>query len=224
MIDILRTLSVLISLAAFIYGVLAASRNGGPMYFRIVIGVAVCHLLKEMSALVAYLCGDPVGSFTVATLATISSVFFLLSANYGQIDGIVDDGSTRARIKLISCVVPLLLLCSFAAFLAAGVLRNTMQIITDAAVVVLMLPASYFNTKHLLMPDDEVGFLKSSRGCNIGAIVYYFLLRLQTLAELTGPQVFSEGMRVAVSASVMLLVWMAERGGKRWKTLISSFL
>ena len=47
-INLLRSLSFLIALAAFVYGVVVASHKGGPMYFRIVIGVAVCHLLKEL--------------------------------------------------------------------------------------------------------------------------------------------------------------------------------
>ena len=223
-INLLRSLSFLIALAAFVYGVVVASRKGGPMYFRIIIGAAVCHLLKELSMLVAHLCGDPSDNPVVVTLAVVSSVFFLLSANYGQLDGIVDGGSAPVWIRLASCAVPLLILCSFAALLAAGALKNTVQLIADAAVVALMLPSSYFHAKHLLLPDDEVGFLKSSRGCNIGALLYYFMLRLQTLAGLAGSRGFSDAMRVAVSVSVFILVFMAERGIKRWKISISSFL
>ena len=222
-INLLQLLSFLISLWAFVRGVIVVSRKDGPMYFQIVAGTAVCHLLKEASMLITHFCDHPSDNLVVVTLATISSVFFLLSANFGQLDGIVDDGSAPVWIKLAACFVPLLILCSFVAMLAAGLSGNTVQVIADAATVALMLPASYFSAKHLLLPDDEVGFLRSSRGCNLCALLYYVTLRLDAFVEAAGAQSTLGAMHILVSVVVFILVLTAERGIKRWKILISSF-
>lgn len=35
------------------------------------------------------------------------------------------------------------------------------------------LPASFFSLKHLLLPPDDIGFLKSTTGINILALAFY---------------------------------------------------
>ncbi len=222
--SVLRLISFLISLSAVIFGITKVLTKKAPMYFKLVVGAAVCYMLKELSRQTAYICGNPQGNTVVEILAVIGTVFFLLSAEYGQIDGLVDDSSTKKGIKFASCIIPIILIFSYAVMLAMGLSNNLPKAIAYGLTVLIMLPASYYNTKHLLMKEDEVGFLISSKLCNIFALLYWLGTDVIMIAGIGDNRIFSDVIHTLVSCISLALVLSAEWGVKKWKILISSFL
>lgn len=222
--DILRLISFLISLSAIILGLTILSKNKIPMYFKFMAGMAFCHMLMELHTQASYICGNTNDSIIVKTLAIIGSVLFLFSAEYGLIDKIVDDGNTKSTIKLVSCTIPMILIFWYVVILTMGLENNCLKMICFGLIVLLMAFTSYFNMKHLIMNEDEIGFLKSSRLCNIFEILYYFELEVLWVSEISGIRFFSEIVSLLLSVTVFALVLSAKSGAKKWKILISSFL
>lgn len=221
--DILRLISFLISVSAVIFGIIIVSKNKIPMYFKFMVGTALCYMLRELYIQISYICGNLYNNTIVEMLAVVGSVLFLFSAEYGLIDKIVDDGSTKKVKKLVSCTIPMILIFGYVIMLAARLSNNHLKMLACGLIVLLMVFASYLNMKHLIMEEDEVGFLKSSRSCNICAIIYYFGLEVLWISEIIGIQFFSEMVNLLLSVIVLALVLSAKMGVKKWKILISSF-
>lgn len=221
---VLRLISFLVSVLSVVFGIAIVSTNKIPIYFKFMAGTALCHMLRELHIQISYICGISNNNIIVEMLAVIGSVLFLFSAEYGLIDKIVDDGNTKKGIKLVSCTVPIMLIFGYAEMIACGLSSHCLKMIACGLMVLPMVNASYFNMKHLIMKEDEMGFLKASRLCNVCAIFYYFGLEVLLIAEISGIQIFSEIIHSVVSVIVLALVLAAKWGVKEWKTLISSFL
>ena len=193
------------------------------MYFKFIAGTAFCHMLKALYVQISYICGYPKDNIIVEVFAVIASVLFLFSAEYSLIDRIVDDGTTKKSIKLVSCTAPIFLTAGYAAMLAMSA-GNAAKMIACGSMVLPMVFTSYFNMKHFILKEDEVGFLQSSRACNLCAILYYFGSEALMLAEISGVRALSDWICLTVSVTVLALVLSAKSGLKIWKSLISSFL
>lgn len=219
---VLVLISCCATAAAFIYAAVRLFRRGKPLYFQLIAAAVGCLLLSSLNRLAAVFCGSFDTLATAAPLAVGGAALFLLSANYDQLDGIVDDGTARLYVKLSACIAPLLLAVSgvvIVAFCAGDIL---MRIVT-ALVLLPMLPASYLNLKHLLLPADEVGFLRATRGTNLCALGFYIAVHTAMLLSPEGIGVLSGAPCLLLTAASLALAISAERGTSVWLALISAF-
>lgn len=199
----------LIANAAFLRGCFVFFRRGKPLYFQLLVCAAGCCGLAALSAVVNTLCGAVQEGFHISLLGLLGCCFFLLSANYGQMDGVVDDGSADNRkARWLALLAPGVL----AGALVLLLVRGTVPVYT-AVFCLSALPAAYYNLKHLLLPVDELGFLRATRLCN-GCSLLFCGWSLLCPAALTGP--FS----VVTALLTAGLVFACERGMSLWPTLL----
>lgn len=213
---ILQWLSFGIAAAAFINGARLFFKKKKPMYFQLLTCAAGCFMLKALSEVVTALCGGSELPVTVGLLGLFGCLFFLLSANYGQLDGIVDDRAEKSgRARALAFAAPLLL---GAALITLLVLSNvgTFSVIVYAIVLVPLLPASYFNLKHLLLPIDPFGFLRATRLCNVTALLFCLLCVAQFAANVFLPEPWGAVVTAVSAADMFLLVLASEGGMKQW--------
>ena len=165
-------LSLLIAAFAFGLGAGKLFKKGMPLYWQLYICAAGCFALRQLSETVNFLCGLR-GNIGVGMLGIFGCNFFLLSANYGTLDNIVDDGSAdtesaRGSAQAASIVLAALTALALLAWrkkdLVCGVLWFLM--------LLPVLPASYFNMKHLLMPLDPFELLRAAKPCNHAALCF----------------------------------------------------
>ncbi len=81
-----------------------------------------------------------------------------------------------------------------------------------------MLPASYFNMKHLLLPLDAFELLRATRPCNLASLGFYLLSALYGLLCALGNTALAGVTSVMLSVLMLFLVSAAIRGAKKWKT------
>lgn len=211
-------LSFLISASAFTYGAVKTFRKGIPMYFQLMICATGCFALRELWYVINSLCGNPDG-VNIGFFASMGCFLFLLSANYGQMDSIVDDGTQGKKYGKKAHLAPMILiLLTLAMFISQGV-TNPYFVFLE---VLIMTPAyigSYFNLKHLLLPVDDFGFLKASRWCNITSLVFIgvFMIYMFFMREFS---TLTYAADLAMSMVMALLALSAERGIRTWKALI----
>ena len=88
-------------------------------------------------------------------------------------DSLVDDGSKKfLHIRLISLVAPAIVIGLYALFLTK---IDVPGIIVGTGIVTLfMIPCIYYNFKHLIIFDVDLGLIRTLRMYNVLAIAFVF--------------------------------------------------
>lgn len=115
-----------------------------------------------------------VDGFTPAYLGRIGFFLFILTASYGQLDGIVDDGSPKMRsARMLALIAPLLA----ALLYIPNTFFEEVPIATKVVYALVWIPAIisvYFNLKHAIIPDLDFGFIKAIKPYNIVVLLLSF--------------------------------------------------
>lgn len=110
-----------------------------------------CLMLSNMSAL---------EGFTPAYLGHIGFFLFFITASYGQLDRIVDDGSAKMRTsRFIALIAPI---CAALLYIPIYLIES-MPIETKIACALVWAPglvSLYFNLKHAIIPNLDYNFVK----------------------------------------------------------------
>lgn len=209
-------ITLLLSAGALFYGIASIAKKRAAIYFQMILGAVGCHVLAFLYDQCQYIItGNLPDGFSVSYLGNIGCFLFLLTANFGYMDGILDDRTpAMAKSRLLGLLAPLPLLGLLAANLLAPVPWDT-----KLWYGITWLPAcfsAYFHLKHALIPDMGFGFIKAIRPFNIAALVFTIL----TALHLTCWNLFDWGVLTVtgtltgISCSVMVV--MAGKGVKQW--------
>ena len=207
--------SFLLAATAFLIGTRLLHKKK-PLYFKLLIGAAGCFALQQLSAVVTLLCVGETESFSIGLLGIFGCNFFLLSANYGQLDRIVDDGSAENKApRRFALLAPVFIAVCMAGVVFPG---RAEPFVTAVYLLVMLpaLPASYFNLKHLLMPVDNFGFLRATRGCNAAALGFYVIAAAYLICRAFGGTALCGVASLVMSLAVCGLVISAVKGAKQW--------
>ena len=199
------------------YGLKFFFKKGKPLCLQSITMAMASHALGSLYHICQDLTSEEVvGGFTPAYLGRIGFFLFIITASYGQLDRIVDDGSSVMRpARRIALVAPA---CAVLYYLPNVMVSDTL-IATKIVYACVWVPAIisvYFNLKHLLIPDLDFGFIKALKPYNL----FVLLLSFSELACLTAWHYY-EPISMAVTAVVfgVLCVWTmvaAKKGVEKW--------
>lgn len=190
-----------------------------PLYFKILTQATVCYATVALYRSVYYFC---YGAFYqepgITFLGFFGCFVFLLSANYGQFDSFIDDRSKEfLKYRLIALIAPLMLL--FFAVLYVLTAKNRVPITALALTIigfVPAVPASYYNFKHLIMPDMGFSFTEGVRFCNLFALLIEGFEMVRLFASAVGQQTAEDVCLFFVALAFLGLTLFAKRGHKLW--------
>lgn len=210
--------STIISMGAFIYGVYKLFRKKRPLYFQLLICAVGCLALEQLYIAVAIWCNIFNPNLNLGMIGLFGCNNFLLSANYGQLDRIVDDGSrANAAARKIAFIAPVILVASLVA-ITLFIFKTSSK--ATVLLVVTLFPAciaSYFNLKHLIMPMDDFGFLRATRNSNFVALVFYILSVIYVYGIVLGKTGVQSITIILMSISMLAISIFAVKGVKRWE-------
>ena len=163
------------TLFSLIYGLKHFSRKGKPLCFQVFTMAMASHALGSIYHLCQSLTSDEiVEGFTPAYLGRIGFFLFVLTASYGQLDRIVDDGTPNMRTaRRVAWIAPVLAILLY----IPNLLLEDVPVSTKIMYAVVWLPATacvYFNLKHAIIPDLDFGFIKAIRLYNTMAVCLAF--------------------------------------------------
>ncbi len=203
----------------FVYGLYRFFRDESALYVRMIIFSVGCAMFGRLFETLQYLVNGELGSgFHVGMLGIVGSFMFLFSANYGQMDSIVDDRSPKFRkTRIISLAAPVVIIAICCViFVMKGLDKTTIPLGIEALFIAL---ASYFHLKHLIIKDIEYGLIRSIRSYNLCALIYALLCMLEMLIEsFNFPTVCIVIVYVLQCAVLLAFVPVLERGVKKWTT------
>lgn len=205
------------TLVGFIYGLKKVWIEKQPMYMKIVVMAVGCAMLSRLYNVAILLTeGSLRTGFSVGNLGIIGTFLGLLSANFGQIDGLVDDKSPGLKkyryIPLIGSALAVLLIVRVWTY---GVTTGLKICYTIGLLVIGM--AVYYHIKHLIIPDVEFGIAQSIRTYNLLAIIYAVLSIGEFQAFAKGHDTLYMICGVLMGIVITLLMIALERGVSRWK-------
>lgn len=202
---------------SFIYGIRNFFKKGKPLFLQSITMAMGCHALGSIYHVCQTLTTETVlEGFTPAYLGRIGFFLFLITASYGQMDRIVDDGSEKirpSRIIALSAPISAILL-----YLPNGLMEE-LPIETKICVLLVWIPALvslYYNLKHAIIPDFDFGFIKAIKPYNILATCLGFaeLLCLTAWDYLYNAPLVISSFVFAVLCVAMMLV--AKKGAEKW--------
>ena len=205
------------TLFSFVYGLSKFFERGKPLFLQSITMAMGCHALGSIYHLCQTLTQETVlEGFTPAYLGRIGFFLFLLTASYGQMDRIIDDGSKKILpSRFIALIAPI---CAILLYLPSGLMED-LPLRTKIANLLVWIPATfsvYFNLKHAIIPDFDFGFIKAIKPYNILATCLGFaeLLCLTAWNYFYGTPLIISSITFGVLCIAMMLV--AKRGADKW--------
>ena len=211
----------LLFLTAAIWGAAISFGKRSALFLQIVACGLGCMALGNVFALSLQLTAGEetlrsiLSGFHIGLLGYFGLFAFLFSASFGQIDGLGDDKSKELRkFRLIALTAPVVTLVILFFVLITGI-NWQMQI----GYCVLFLPAilaSYYNLKHLIIPDVEDGILAAIREYNLAVLILTVLIMVSFMLKLSGQTVAYSIVNIVAGLCAPTVLWFAKRGTERW--------
>lgn len=202
---------------AFFYGLFRFSKKGVAMYFQLLTYAMGCFMLGKLFCVLCLLTINELPyPFNIGYFGYMGCFAFLFSANYGQIDSIVDDGGDEIKkARQLGFLAPIAMLICVGLAMFSGLSLNDKIIM-----FIIYIPAflgSYYNLKHFIAPDFDFLFLKAIRPCNIPVLLIYFFGIGRVYFEMKMQLELATICSVFMSIACIALILLAERGQKQWK-------
>lgn len=207
--------SFLIATFAFGFGAAKLFKKKNPMYFQLLVCAAGCFAMQQLSYVINIWC-NVTSTFSIGMFGIFGCNFFLLSANFGTLDSIVDDGNDLGKARAGAIIAPFIMILLSVAVFFSWKDKDLFCAVMWLVMIIPMLPASYFNLKHILLPMDPCELLEATKQCNISALAFYIVTVFYIISAASTSSTISGILSVLMSVSVLALSLSAVRGLKKW--------
>ena len=208
--------SFVVAAAAFWLGAIKLFGTKSPLYMKLLVCAAGCFMLEQQLLLINLWCGVK-EMFSIGMLGILGCNCFLLSANYGTLDKVVDDGSKQNRTaKLLAVIASVVVAIACINVFIAWKDKDIICAVMWVLMLLPAIPASYFNLKHILLPADDFGFLRATRFCNISALVLYIVMAAFAACSASESSRLVGIFSCLMSLAVLGITISAIRGAKKW--------
>lgn len=215
---IAELLSIAVTLFSFIYGIRHFFKRGKSLFLQCVTIAMGSHTLGT----VYHLCQtitlqSVIEGFTPAYLGHIGFFLFFITASWGQMDRIIDDGAKEMKIcRIIALIAPIMAALLF----IPNCTVEDVPLASKISLLLVWIPALfsvYFNLKHAIIPDLGFGFIKAIKPYNILATCLGFseLLFLTAWNYLHSLTLVIAAMIFSVLCVLTML--SLKRGYEKWK-------
>ena len=205
------------TLFCLIYGLKHFFKKGKPLFLQSITMAMASHALGSVYHLCQTLTSENiVEGFTPAYLGRIGFFLFILTASYGHLDRIVDDGSSKMRrARILALIAPL-----FAALLyIPNALIEDVPTSTKVVYALVWVPAIicvYFNLKHAIIPDLDFGFIKAIKPYNIVVLLLSFSELLCLTAWCYYEFILLAITAIAFGVLSIATMFFARKGVEKW--------
>lgn len=207
------------ALAGFLYGGIKFFRPRKALYAQMITLSLGCIAFGRLFNIVRLVTGGSLtDSVQLGFLGMIGSLMFFFSANFGTVDSLLDDRSMAfSKYRLIALAAPAAAVVLYAALFLLGDVPLLWKIL-GAVLTVFVMPASYFNLKHLIFPDVDFGVVKCLRPYNLLALIYAVAVFAECWAmsrDMELPALICCVVTGVITAAMMPLI---VRGIEKWRT------
>ena len=177
----MNLLILICSMFGTVYGLSKFFKKKKALYLKLV----TCGVMNLMFArLYQVIClithGALYKGFHIGILGIVGSFMFFFSANFGQIDGLVDDKTKAFRkVRLLSLAAPAVILLLYLFFCVK--VDSTEIRIVYGVVTFFIMQCAYYNFKHIIIYDVDLGIVKCLKKYNILVLAFALLNMLEPI-------------------------------------------
>lgn len=205
-----------LSLIGFIIGMVNILKKKAPYFFTLIIFAVGCFVIEQASLAVNTVC-EIYDTIWIGVLGVFGCNLFLLSANYGALDKVVDETGLSGGKKLLSLIAPAALTIATVMIFLIWMDRDMLSAVVFTLILIPAIPTSYYNVKHLLLPEDDIGLLKAIKGCDMMSLVFFFMSVVHLFVIMTDSIPGIVIAEVLLALSVLGLALTAVKGVRQWK-------
>lgn len=201
---------------AFVFGAVNYFKKKVGLYAQLITCSMGCFAAAYLFEVIQiYVTGKIQSGFQVGSLGLIGGMAFLFTASYGQMDGLVDDKTKSfAKYRFIALAAPIAVLAVYLPSLFGTV--GTQTKIVTLVQFAFIGPAAYYNFKHVIIPDVDLGIIRSIRGYNITALILELLITAELAAINIGNGILMVIFAAAVSATFIVIIPVLKSGMQKW--------
>ena len=198
------------------YGIHRFFGKGKVLYLKLVVSGVGCLMFARLFPVIFILTqGEMKPGFNIGMLGLAGSFMFLLTANYGGMDSLVDDRTrTFLLTRIVSLIAPIVVIGLYA-FVFFEVDMLSIRLGTGI-VVLFMIPCVYYHLKHSIIHDEDLGMVRPLRPYNLLALVY----ALSVCFEFIGEYMVIEPLYIAAMSvqglMAVMMVPVAGSGVAKW--------
>lgn len=216
----LRSIELLAVAVVLIFCVLKMHKKRFALYFKIFLCATACYLLFLLYDVITVICLSMQLAVDIGDIGVLGCGAFLFSANFGQMDGLVDEKKRNScLIKWLSLLAPICLLAVFCLLTFSSNVSLSFKIFGIIPVLSGAI-ASYYHLKHILLPDDSLGLLKIVRPTNIFALSFLLFNTLFMGASIANYVIFKEIAGILSTLFICVMSGCLIKEAKKWKTSI----
>ncbi len=169
---VMNLLMFICSLFGTVYGLSKFFKKKKAVYLKLVTCGVMSLMFSRLYQVIYLLTQGALNTgFHIGILGIIGSFMFFFSANFGQMDSLVDDKTkTFRKTRMLSFAAPLFILLIYLFFFLN--VQNTELKIVYGVVTLFIMQSAYYCFKHVIIYDVEFGIVKCLRKYNILALVY----------------------------------------------------
>ena len=207
------------ALAGFIYGGIQFFRPRKALYAQMITLSLGCITFGRLFYIIRLLTGgDLITNFQLGFLGLIGSLMFFFSSNYGTVDSLIDDHSkTFIKYRLIALAAPVTAVILYVVLFVLSDISLLWKIL-GAVLTLFVVPASYFNLKHLIFPDVDFGVVKCLRPYNFLALIYTVMIFLECCMMSRNNELLTLICCCFTGLITVAMMPLIVRGIEKWKT------
>lgn len=205
----ITTVTLIVVGCSAVYGLITSMKPKTPLFYRIVVYGFGSYFFGITYSLLYQKIVSGQASFHAGYLGYAGTFFFLFSSYFGALDRLADGREKEYRIYRVAALVPVV--CIFVAgiyrYLEGGGLIKQLLLLPVAG-------TAYFSCKHLLLPDVEMGIIRSMRLYN--AIILIWCLIQPFAIELLLGNSHNTVIGVMNTLIIAAALPLARAGVKKW--------
>jgi hypothetical protein len=208
------------ALFGFVYSLVKFFKPKSAMYLKMVGCALGCLFIERLYEIVQYVvAGDLAEGFIVGDVGNIGCFLFLLSANIGALDSLMDDGSKELKkYRLIAVAAPAVTVAAAVAILfsPSHMTRN----ITCAVEELFIGASAYYSLKHFIIPKRYLDFLSGLRPFHLFSLILACGITMENIFwcyQLSIQAIWFIPYAILLAA-MLALAPSLERGTKQWRT------
>ena len=213
---IMNACVLICSLIGFIYGVKRFFKRKQPVILQIITCAVACLMYARLFHVVFILVqGEMNLGLDIGMLGLAGSLLFILSANYGQLDSLVDDGSRKfLPTRIIALIAPIIVI---GLYVLIFILVDMLTVRVELGIVTFfMVPCVYYNLKHVIIFDIDMGIIRSMRPYNMIALLYSVSIMVEFYAEFMDIVPLYIGTMIVQGIIALTIVPVAKKGVMKW--------
>ena len=219
--SIIELVLLILTFASAIFAIIRIFRKSIPMYFQLIVCAVSCNALAYLyNFLINLVMNDGNGWMYLGDWGNLGMQIFFLAANFGQFDSIIDGNNEKfKKQRRLAFIAPAVLLAiRIPALLNLNAFVLNEKILLVIVTVIVML-ASYFCLKMILIRDPEDIFLEGVKPANACALLYFLTDQIYLLSTMYELKTLKIILGYCLYIILIAIPLAADWGSRKWKTL-----